>query len=197
MDKLVSLFRDYPNQISALVALCALLASLLVSLLSIRFTVHALRLQREHNFKTLTPIASIITGNYEDNIEVKVRNTGVGPLIVEEFRSRAASDLTQAKADLISWMPNNNEILYTTFTYSIDGRCIPPNAELILIQLQGDPDDKQFAAFRDKVRTILSGLLVTLKYKDLYDRQMPTQERHLARFGKNFAALDLKATKRT
>src|SRR5215210_5687660 len=82
MDKLIELIGTHPDQINAFAAVCALF----VSLLSIILTLRALRLQRIHNFKSLTPIASILAADYENELEVTIRNTGVGPLIVKRLQ---------------------------------------------------------------------------------------------------------------
>jgi hypothetical protein len=165
MDKLFQLIKDYPSQINALAAVSALF----VSFLAILLTFLALLLQRRHNFKSLTPFASILIGDYENKLEVKVRNTGVGPLVVERF---IVSDENQEKDDIVSWMPALPEgIHWTTFTENIDGWCIAPNKEAIIIEINGNPTDGGFALFRSEVRRALSRLTVAVKYKDIYDRK--------------------------
>ena len=189
MNRLIDLIRNHPDQINALAALCALF----VSFLSIVLTVLTLRLQRIHNFKSLTPIASIIIGDYEDKLEVAVRNDGVGPLVVERL---VVSDGNQGKGDLISWMPQTPDGIYwSTFTAHNEGRCISPNNNLVLIELEGDPTDHEFASFRDTVRHTLSGLTVTVEYKDIYDRRMPPNQRPLKWFARNLIELSRLNTK--
>jgi hypothetical protein len=68
MTRLIDLVKNYPNQINAFAAVCALF----VSFLSIIFTVIALWLQRIHNFKSLTPIANVFANDYENQLEVKI-----------------------------------------------------------------------------------------------------------------------------
>jgi hypothetical protein len=189
MDKLVNLIKSYPDQINALAAVCALF----VSFLSILLTFLALRLQRRHNFKSLTPIASILIGDYEQEILVKLRNTGVGPLIVERFTT---SDGNKEEDDIISWMPALPEGIYwASFTENIDGWCIAPNKEAVIIKLSGNPSDRRFALFRNEVRRALSKLTVTVKYKDIYDRRMPIKQRDLKWFARHFGNLDLPISK--
>jgi len=180
VDTLVDLVKNYPDQINTLAAVCALI----VSLLSIILTFLALALQRRHNFKSLTPIASIPIGDYENELTVKIRNTGVGPLIVEQF---IAFDESQEKDDIISWMPETPEgINWTTFYDDLDGLCIAPNQDAVIIKLSGDPSDKRFVSFRNEVRRALSRLTVKVKYKDIYDRQMPIKQRELKWFARHF-----------
>lgn len=188
--RLTKLFRDYPAQFSALVALCALLLSLCVAIVSINFTARALRLQREHNFKSVIPFAKIWIGDYQDNLEVKVCNVGIGPLLVERFTVSSTSAPNQKKSNVVDWMPEQpNEIYYSHFVRDLNGWCIAPNTEVMIFQLEGDSDDELFAAFRDAVRTSLSELVVTLEYKDIYDRKMPTQDKDFQWFGRHCATL--------
>jgi len=185
MDKLVDLIKSHPEQINALAAVCALF----VSFLSILLTVYTLWLQRRHNFKSLTPIASITVGDYEDNLEVRLRNSGIGPLIIERF---TASDGNQERDDIISWMPSLPEETYwSAFTANIDGRCIPPNQDVLLIQLNGDANDGKFALFRDEVRHALSRLTIKVEYRDIYDRKMPIKQRDLKWFARHLPEQDM------
>jgi hypothetical protein len=178
-DELVKLVKEYPNQINAITAVCALL----VSFLSILLTFLALWLQRRHNFKSVTPIASILMGDFEDTLQVTLRNTGIGPLIIERFRVLGETGET---SDIISWMPESpTRIDWATFTANIDGRSVPPNESVIVLQLVGDPNNKGFAPFRDQVRHALSKLTVSLTYKDIYERRMPTKQRDLEWFARN------------
>lgn len=151
--------------------------ALAVSSVSIIVAVIALWLQRRHHFKSLTPVPNFLTNNYENQIGVKLRNAGVGPLLIEEFR---ASNGAESKDDIISWMPDApNGIYWATFTHSIDGWCIAPNHEVFLVKLTGNLGDGTFRSFRDDVRAALSKLTVTVRYKDIYDRPMPDKSRPL------------------
>ncbi|HEY1403298.1 MAG TPA: hypothetical protein VGB05_04165 [Pyrinomonadaceae bacterium] len=184
-DELVKLIKENPDQINALAAVCALL----ISFLSILLTFIALSLQRQHNFKSVTPIASILIGDFEDNLHVTLKNTGIGPAIIEQFRVFYEKE---EKDNIISWMPiSPMGINWANFTPNIDGRSITPNESLIVLQLIGNPSDEEFAAFRDDVRRALKGLTVSLLYKDIYDRRMPIEQRDLKWFARNLAEEDL------
>lgn len=77
MEALIEFLKAHPDQAGAFAAVSALF----VSFISILLAVAALWMQRRHNYKSLTPIASLPIGDYENSLEVKLRNTGVGPLI--------------------------------------------------------------------------------------------------------------------
>jgi hypothetical protein len=184
-DELVKLVKEHPDQINAFVAICALL----VSFLSILLTFIALWLQRRHNFKSVAPIASILVGDFENKLQVTLKNTGIGPLVIEKFR---VSGPMGEMDDIISWMPESSTgIHWGTFTANIDGRSVSPNESVIILQLAGDPDDEEFAAFRDDVRRALSKLTATLEYKDIYDRNMLIKQRDLKWFARNLEGEDI------
>jgi hypothetical protein len=178
MRNLFDLIRSYPDQINALVAICALF----VSFLSIVLTLFTLRLQRIHNFKSLTPIADILTADYENLLQLTIRNTGVGPLIVERFTVTGGE---QEEDNVLCLMPELPPGLHwSDFSQNIEGRCVPSTQDLILLQLSGDPTDMSFAEFRESVRRELGKLTATLHYKDIYDRRMPAKQKKLNWFAR-------------
>src|SRR5260370_13582819 len=120
MNALIQLLRQNPGQVSAIVGMVALC----VSFLSIVLTVVSLYLSRQHNYKSLTPIASIPFSDYEDKLAVKIKNTGVGPLIIETFR---ATNGNRTEDDLISFIPElPRGMSWDTFFDYLDGACIRP-----------------------------------------------------------------------
>ncbi len=180
MESILRLVRDYPDQVNATVAVLALL----VSALSIMLTVASLYLQRKHNYRSLTPIASIPIADYENKLGVRLKNSGVGPLIIDKFR---VTDGRRTGGDLISFMPGlPSGVMWDTFHAHLDGLCIPPGESLIVLQLIGDPDDQRFAQARDSCRKALRVLEVSVSYKDIYARQMPVKMRDLSWFGRHF-----------
>jgi hypothetical protein len=184
MDEWIKFFQylleNSVNQINALTAV----AALLVSLLSIFLTIATLYMQRNHNFASLTPVASILVGDYENMLEVKLRNSGVGPLIIKRV---TFTDGQRKSNELISLMPELPEgIGWSTFTEEIQDWCIAPDHEVIFMKLEGDPGDSDFAAARGHVRKALSPLRVIVDYRYIYNRKMPLKQRDLSWFGRHF-----------
>jgi hypothetical protein len=165
MNSFMQLLQQHPDQVNAIVAVLALL----VSFLSIVLTVVSLYWTRQHNYKSLTPIASVPVSDYEDNVGVKIKNTGVGPLIIETFR---ATNGEKTEDDLISLMPDlPSGVLWDTFFDDLDGACIPPGEQLGVLQLKGDSDDSKFRKGRDAYRKALARITIVLKYEDVYGRR--------------------------
>ena len=181
MGELLKALEEHSELVGAVVALLALL----ISFVSILLTVIALYLQRQHNYKSLTPIASFPVSDYENIIAVNLKNTGVGPLIVESLR---VTDGKETKDDIISWMPDLPEgVDWETFYAKADGACVPAGSALVLVKLRGDPKDQVFAKARDSCRRALGQLNILITYKDIYDRTMPSSQKDLSWFGRHFA----------
>ena len=180
MDALLEYITTHPDQVNAFAAVSALF----VSFVSIVLTVLTLWMQRVHNFKSVTPIAHSTVSDYEDKVSVGLKNNGIGPMIIEQF---TVSDGQKEKDDIISWMPDLPiDIFWDTYRGSSDGLPIPSNEETVMIRLVADPKDNRFSVFRDQVRRVLSRLTVRVKYKDIYGRRMPLEERSLTWFGRHF-----------
>jgi len=181
MNGLLQLIRQNPGQVSVIVALMALF----VSFLSILLTIVSLYLSRQHNYKSLTPIASIPFSDYENQVAVKIKNTGVGPLIIGTFRATRGK---RTEDDLISLMPELPQgMLWDTFFDDLDGACIPPGEQLGVLQLSGNSEDRRFGEARDACRRALAEITVVLTYKDIYGRRMPVVTKSLRWFGRHFA----------
>ena len=179
MDAFIEFMKNRPDQASAFVAVSALF----ISFISILLTCIALWMQRRHNFKSVTPIATLPVGDFENLIEVKLRNTGVGPLIVKKFTGNNGDE---TKSNLISFMPETpKEIYWDTFYNDLKGLCVPPNKTANIIKLSGDTKNSDFVSFRNEVRKVLSNITIEVQYKDIYDRDMPCKSRDLAWFGRH------------
>lgn len=180
MNNLIQWIQENPQQVSAMVALMALC----ISFLSILLTIWSLHLSRQHNFKSLTPIAIIQYNDYEDKLAVKIKNAGVGPLIISILRATRGEKTAD---DLISLMPDlPHGMLWDTFIDELDGRCIRPGEWLVVLQLSGNLEDHNFNEIRDSCRKALAETTVVLIYKDIYGRRMPTLTKRLEWFGRHF-----------
>ena len=176
MTNIVELVNQNPNVASAIAAFLAAFAALI----SIILTVASLWIQRRHNFKTVTPIANILPSDYENDIAVRIRNSGTGPLIIRRL-TVTQQGVPPAK-NIISLMPDLPDgITWTTFFMNAENYAITPSNSITLIRLEDDDSNENFSKARDSVRYHLGKLKLTLEYQDIYGRSMP----------KNTKALDL------
>lgn len=175
--------KKYHDEINAITAV----AALLVSFLSIIFTVVALRIQRSHNFKSLTPVAFISIGDYEDRLTIKIKNHGVGPLMIKQLKVFKEEKQYSAVVDC---MPRG--ISWQTFTGDVSGWWLAAGSEITLLNLTGNYKNKAFQQRRDACRLALSQLRIEIHYADVYNRKMPVSERGLDWFGRNLKKIKKK-----
>jgi hypothetical protein len=160
----------------------AAVAAISISLVSIILTVVTIAMQRAHNRKSVLPIGRITVGDYENRISVKLGNDGVGPMIIQDVVVTEKGRTGSALIDFMPTVPDSHT--WTTFVRDISDRAIPPQKEITLILLEGDPDDKGFIRVRQAVRKALSALVIAVEYRSIYDEQMPTTRRSLEWFGR-------------
>jgi hypothetical protein len=170
---------------TTLVTAWTAIAALFVSLLSIFLTSLNLWMQRTHNRKTVLPIGHITVGDYEDDIFVRLRNDGVGPLIVDELSVFKTDDKANSKNAIIDFMPDlPGDLLWTTFVRDIKGRALLPQGHISLIEFKCQPPNKDFESMKEIVRRELSTLCVAVMCRNIYDDKMPLIVRRLDWFGR-------------
>lgn len=177
---------EQTNAIAAVVSACVGLLALAVAGLSIFFTIRGLALQREHNRLSVVPVPFIALADYENLIRAKVRNDGIGPLMVKSLTySRGGTN--NEHQDLVSYMPALPEGLFWSNYSSGYVRSIRPGDELILIELAGEIAETKFIEFRNKCRRVLSEMTITVDFTDVYGRTFQPVSRDLDWFGRRLA----------
>ena len=176
MKQIIELLNSNVTLATALTAI----AALFVSFLSIVLTTVSLWMQRTHNRKSFLPIGYIAVGDYEDDILVRLRNDGNGPLIVESMTVFPTGNQDEHKSSIIAFMPDlPGDYAWTTFVSDIKGSAISPAGHITLIELKGDPGEKNFEAAKEIVRNHLALLSVTIAYRNVYNDRMPLISRRL------------------
>ena len=171
---------------SALVTAWTAIAALAISFLSIVLTTLNLWMQRTHNRKSVLPIGHIAVGDYEEDVFVRLRNDGIGPMIIEDVTVYRTNKPGDSKNSIIDFMPElPGEYAWATFLRDIIGRAVSPQDQLTLIELKGEPTHEDFEASKNIVRRVLSELSVTVSCKNIYNERMPTISRRLDWFGRS------------
>jgi hypothetical protein len=163
--------------------------ALSVSIASIVFTYIQLRIQRTHNKKTVKPIGRIIIGDYENQIFVKLENSGVGPLIIKEILTK--NKKIQTTNSFISILPDDlkRRITWTNFTGDYQGRTIIPGQSLELVvwtinqsyEKTASGDERIFKD-RNDLRKALKDICVSVNYTDIYENEEFTHELNNEKF---------------
>lgn len=168
-----------PDSVMAMTAVLAVL----VASGSLIATLVTLFIQRQHNRKSVVPVAEFVFGDYENHLEVALENKGLGPLRVDQL---IVTDGKHATDRLVSRMPEPTErIAWSAFTGDISGRWLSPGERIVILKLEGDDDDPDFSAFRDEVRRKLGKLEIAVHYSDVYSKPQPSRGRGLNWFLRN------------
>lgn len=166
--------KDTVTGLTAILAIVASTISICIAMMNMRW-------QRIHYRKTLMPIGSIIMGDYEDNIFVRLRNDGAGPMILDDIEVLRRDE--KVGSALIDLMPSG--LVWTTFVKNISGRAFASGKEIDLISISGDSEDPKFLESRRSVREALCDLSIRANYHSIYgdkqhcERQLDWFGRHL------------------
>lgn len=160
---------------NTLIAITSVFA-VIISIVSMIFTVIFSLQQLKHNKNSVKPISAIKFSDYENELAVKLENVGTGPLTIKRlvFKNESKESPT-----LISMMPPIDQ-LWTTFTESVDGWTIPVGGQLIFLKLQPESDETKLL-----IRKELSKITIYLEYMDIYNTKFQ-DKRSLDFFARHF-----------
>lgn len=186
MDDLIVLLKSDSNAANAFGALASAVSAILalfVSVVSVYLSCSFARRQHRHNVLSVRPLAEVTVADYENSLQVKLRNNGTGPMIILAV---TVSDGANARESLIEWMPAlPSGRPWNTFTHSLRRRTLQAGAEIILLELTAHENEANFAACRNLVRASLSPLTVNVEYTDIYDTVMLPCQKPLSWFARN------------
>jgi hypothetical protein len=185
MDALINLLRADPNAANAFGALAsagAAFLALFVSAISVWISIWSARTQRKHNELSVRPLAEVTVADYENSLRVKLRNNGTGPMIISAI---TVSDGTSAKDCLVDWMPDlPGDRPWNNFTHALRHRTLQSGAEIVLLELTENEDERDYPNCRDLVRKALAPLTVNVEYADIYESVMHPCKKPLSWFGR-------------
>lgn len=159
--------------------------ALVVSVISLGFTLWAQFAQRKHMRLSVRPVAAISVADFENRVAVWLVNKGLGPMRIRILTVRDAAGTVHS--DLLSHMPSlSSGVVWTNFYGRADGAFLQAGKRLDLLLLEGDPDDRAFSVARDSIRKALSNLTVHVEYEDFYGKVMSSEKRTLSWFGRHY-----------
>jgi len=171
---------DYENTITFL--------AFVISLTAVFFTWKGLKIQREHNYKSVKPIGRIRIADFESKIYAKIENSGIGPMILKGLTVYNGEKTNKSIIDAIP-KELKERILWTNFTSNYEDRAIPVNGSLDLIvwTINSTYDDipNQIEIDREELRLALKNLTVKIKYTDIYEENNFVEEQKFDWFGRN------------
>lgn len=157
-----------PATVNSTVSILSKWAPILIALLSLAVSLWFFWIQRKHNRLSVKPILTLVKGDYEDNIFVKLRNKGFGPLIIENIKVFKEDD--NKSSNIMDFMPNLPEgKSWSGFSGVLDNVVLSPNEERILVGYTPESENKEEEKIKYDIRNNLKDIKINIKYKDIYN----------------------------
>lgn len=159
----LSKFSDLATAITAILAL-------LISVAALRDSHKFSKLQREHNVKSVKPIADVHAINYDDVIEITLLNKGIGPMLIKKISFKKDESISESLDELLEYSVGSCGAL--VFNDSV----VEINGEITIMKRSVDPSNQKDVDSADKLRKELSAVTILLQYEDVYGNKYDTQQ---------------------
>jgi hypothetical protein len=159
--------------------------ALLTSLASAWISYYTFRLQRTHNIKSVKPILHVGQWDYENNLCVTLKNCGAGVAIIKKYS--VYSVLTdETRKNLYAWLPPKlgADVNYSKYWTPDTDFVLQPAEVIDLVKIPIDDKKPEQIEERERLRAMLSKLVVQLEYEDIYENKMTLYKRDLAFFSR-------------
>lgn len=137
-------------------------------------TVYLWETSRERQTQAILarPFAYVNTGDYENDVFVKIQNLGLGPMLITKCESFSINHPEDKKVDLVDLMPHPGSYSWSNFTIGGTPEVIPKGGEAVLLELEGDDGDPIFCKLKAEVRNRLGKIVVVVEYTDMFGNPM-------------------------
>ena len=107
--------------------------------------------------RQITPIGTLVLGNYEDMIFVGICNAGMGPMKIRNLKATSRDGSTDAERTISSFRKSANEI---------EGRMVASAERLTLLSFGFVPGSRFDDERRARIKAILKDITIELCYTD-------------------------------
>jgi hypothetical protein len=173
---------DNPADWAQFATYIAGMASPFLSIVNVLIIVYIAALANSINKKQHVPLGNIIVADYENRTSVDIQNAGLGPMIIT--RLLAVDTQGHEYNTLIGAFKGSGIQTWTSFLEEVEGRIIPPNEKLNLIEMKYVTNNVDSKA-REIIRNVLKEIKVTVTYTDLYRDEKYSISRKLDFFGRH------------
>ncbi|WP_420386590.1 hypothetical protein [Roseivirga sp.] len=168
-------------------------SALLVSVVSVYFNSKALKIQRIHNQKSVTPIPKILINDHSNYLCVFLKNVGVGPLIIEKMvvSNRVEGLSGNTLYEIMPKCPKNISWSRYLASYRPKRTTLSQNESMPLLEIFIDKQNQAEIDFQKEIREILKGTEIRLKYCDVYQYEEPSDySTQLTYFSRDFSEVE-------
>lgn len=151
--------------------------AVIIAFIALGVSLWSLWIQRKHNRKSVRPVGHIQPFDSLQGLHIRIVNKGCGPMLINKFTAVRDEVIYH---NIVYHLPENildgfNREIHT----EPEGYWLGPGDELTLLRLQGNHTDPLFVTARETVRSVLSGMVVSLSFCDVYDEKHPVFEKSL------------------
>ncbi len=171
-------FGDYLNgTFMPLIALAGVAITLLLGIISDRRNQANIEIERLKQ----RPLLHIGYWDYQNKIEIFMKNKGIGPLLIKSYKIFNVESKTffDGLYDCLPILEKD----YDNYTGNKNNIVLSPGEEDQLLLYENEKNKKNDI---QKLRHVLKDLKIIVEYKDVYDNEMPIYERSLEWFGRHF-----------
>lgn len=151
---------------STIIDACLTIVSIILSCIAIVFTKRSLDIQREHNQKSVRPIAGYILDHKPQQLQVILRNDGIGPMIITNIIINVSEESHDNFQDYIP--EKLRKSLFFNYTIISDITSLVAGDEKILLTI--NKKDKCDEEYQQILKRLLSTSL-SIKYLDIYGNE--------------------------
>lgn len=164
---------------------CIAALALCASCLSVWISSATYRNQREHNIRSVRPILHVGQLDYEDRLIVTLKNCGAGIAIVKHYSVHRISDNSR-HANIYACLPSKLRAGVNYKEYWTPDRDFVVQTEQVipLVHIPIDMTVPEQVEERQRLRLLLSDLVVHLTFEDIYENAMTEYTRSLDFFGR-------------
>lgn len=139
--------------------------ALIISICALGLTVYQAFLQRIHNIKSIKPLCQIDLGDYKEKIYVYIKNSGVGPMIIDKITFTKAGQHFSAISDCLVLDSKSYQHIEIG---DANTKAVTPDSFLVVFEknIENLPDE-----YISQTRKQLTPITVKVNYRDIYDNK--------------------------
>lgn len=156
----------------AITSICSMVIAMIALLLSL----YSICSQIKFNKKSIIPICDVVLGDYEECLFVKIKNVGLGTMIIDSVN---CTNLRTGESEniLVNLLPDVDQ-KWEDFSGALEKKAVSADTEIYMMKICPKNDK-----IRKILRSYLQNISISVEYRDLYDKKY-VYFRELSFFGR-------------
>jgi hypothetical protein len=165
----MTILDDILGDPTKLIAFCALV----ISVVTVISSFIGLWIQRQHNRLSVRPLGNIgylESINYAEKIQkisLNINNNGIGPMIITSVETLNSEGIK--KGYPLDWFSPEDRI-GMEFWAKLENIALPAGQHFQILGYSYNSESSEQKQKKDKIKSVLEGLTIRIKYTDIYDK---------------------------